>query len=88
MEKFHWEKYHDWSIGQIVIDWVDGVMKIQLWGDKQYCEIEITDLVSPSLLPKNFPIFPSCRVRSSLFFKPPHPLSLYISLLCFLPVLI
>ncbi len=48
MKNFNWEKFHDWVIGPIIIDWVNGIIKIHLNLEND-CEIEIIDFKSTSI---------------------------------------
>jgi hypothetical protein len=53
MKNYNWDQFHDWLIGPLMIDWVDGIIKIHLRLEKD-CEIEIFDFKSisiPRLLP-------------------------------------
>lgn len=48
MTDINWDKFHDWVIGTITIDWVGGIMKIRLSQVTVY-EIEVLNLRSTSL---------------------------------------
>jgi hypothetical protein len=48
MENYHWEKFHDWLIGSIIIDWVDAIIRIRL-SQKKDSEIEIIDFRNISI---------------------------------------
>jgi hypothetical protein len=48
MKSLNWEKFHDWKIGPIIIDWVNGITKIHL-SLENVCEIEIIDFKNVSI---------------------------------------